>query len=149
MAVQLVPVQDILTNSYLFTFLKRQRLKKAFNQIDSTSDNFFLFQHKTKLNVFAITIVAPEHRLDFIHKPKSDYCYLSSELLLKDSSIPNANKHYPTRYEQRVFMFMGDKIAFANNVELNNSSIDFDGFIPTFDLINRIILTPNSTFTMP
>lgn len=114
-------------------------LKKAFNQKDSSTDKFFLFQHKTKLNVYAITIVAPSHRLDFIHKPKSDYCYLSSELLLKDTAIPNSNKQYPTLFNQRVFMFTGDKIAFAKSVDLNKSSIDFTGFSPTFDLINSLI----------
>ena len=114
-------------------------LKKAFNQRDSTSDKFFLFQHKTKLNIYAITIVAPLHRLDFIHKPKSAYCHLSSELLLQDSAIPNPNKQYPTLYDQRVYMFTGDKIAFANTVDLNKNNLDFTGFSPTFDLINRII----------
>jgi hypothetical protein len=114
-------------------------LKKAFNQFDLINDMFFLFQHKTKLNIYAITIVAPSHRSDFIHKPKSDYCYLSSELLLQDSAIPNLNKQYPTLFDKRVYMFTGDKMAFANSVELNKSTIDFTGFKPTFDLINRII----------
>lgn len=117
-------------------------LKKLFNQIDSVSDNFFLFQHKTKNNVYAMTIVAPLNRVDFIHKPKSDYCYLTSELLLKDSEISNANKQYPTLYERRVFMFHGDKTGFANNILANRNNIDFSDFIPTFDLINRIINRP-------
>jgi AAA15 family ATPase/GTPase len=114
-------------------------LKKAFNQIDSANDNFFLFQHKTKSNVYAMTIVAPSYRLNFIHKPKSDYCYLTSELLLQDTAIPNANKQYPTLFDKTVFMFSGDKVAFANSIELNKGSVDFTGFVPTFDLINRII----------
>lgn len=114
-------------------------LKKIFNRKDLATDNFYLFQHKVKLNVFAITIVAPDHRLKFIYKTKSDYCYLSSELLLKDNAIPNSNKQYPTLFDQTVFMFTGDKTAFATTIDLNKSSIDFIGFSPTFDLINKII----------
>lgn len=113
-------------------------LKKIFNQLDSDLDNFFLFQHKTKSNVYAMTIVAPTNRKDFIHKPKSEYCYLTSELLLKDSEIANANRHYPTLYDKRVFMFHGNKIGFANNILTNKNKIDFLDFIPTFDLIKRI-----------
>lgn len=118
-------------------------LKKAFNQLDAVTDSYFLFQHKTKKNIFAMTIAAPIHRTDFIHKPKSDYCYLSSELLLQDSVISNANKQYPSLFDKRVFMFTGNKINFAKYVDSNKNVIDFTGFDPTFKLINKIITIPN------
>jgi hypothetical protein len=117
-------------------------LRKAFNQVDSLADNFFLFQHKSKSNVYAITIVAPEHRSYFVAKYNSDYCYLSSELLLNDSAIPKANKSYPTQFDQTVYSFSGDKMCFANNIVRNGNSIDFTGFRPTFDLIYKIIAMP-------
>lgn len=114
-------------------------LKKAYKQLDTISDNYFLFQHKTKNNVFAMTIVVPSHRTQFIHKPKSDYCYLSSELLLDDSVIGNENRQFPSLFDRTVFMFTGNKFSFANYITKNKSSTDFSGFEPTFKLIDKII----------
>ena len=60
-------------------------LKKSFDQISTVTDYYFLFKHKSKKNVFAITLVTPTHRKNFTHSSKSEYCYLTSELLLMDS----------------------------------------------------------------
>lgn len=117
-------------------------LKKAFNQLDSPSDKYYLFQHKAKSTVFAISLVPPLHRSNFFTKAKSDYCYISTELLLVDSEIPSINKLYPTLYDKTVFSFSGDKNSFATNISNRPSQIDFSGFKPTFDLIEQILKIP-------
>ncbi len=115
-------------------------LKKIFNQLDSEIDQYFLFQHKIKKNVFAITIAAPDYRANFVNKAKSEYCYLSTELLFKDSEISTNNRQYPTMFDKTVFSFNGDKMGFVNSVINDKVKIDFSGFIPTFDLINSILI---------
>lgn len=114
-------------------------LKKTFNQLDSVTDNYYLFQHKTKPTVFAISLVPPIHRSNFFTKTKSDYCYISTELLLYDNVIPNPNKLYPTLFDRTVFSFSGDKTSFARKILKNSSQVDFSGFKPTFDLIEKIL----------
>lgn len=119
-------------------------LKKVFNQISTTTDNYYLFQHKVKINAFVITLVAPLHRTNFINKTKSEYCYLSSELLLLDTEINGSNRQYPTLFDKTVFSFHGGKSGFVEKIKNNKTNIDFNGFVPTFELIEKIIrLIPN------
>lgn len=116
-------------------------LNKAFTKISTNSDNFHLFRHKIKNNVFVITIVTPAHRIDFTHSTKPEYCYLSTELLFLNTEIHNNNRLYPTLFDKTVFSFTGDKTGFVETIKSNKANIDFNGFKPTFELIDRIIKT--------
>lgn len=114
-------------------------LKKLFNKKDTNSDYYHLYQHKTKDNVFVMTLVTPSHRSNFTNKIHKDYCYLSTELLLQDKDLPSNNKQYPTLFDKTVFSFSGNKDNFASNIEIKFEEINFDGFTPTFELINNIL----------
>lgn len=115
-------------------------LKNTYNRLDHISnDPYFKFQHKTKTNIYAITLVAPNHRMQFFTKTKSEYCYISTELLLQDTEININNRHWPSLYDKTVFGFTGDKNAFANKIEQNKNIVDFSGFKPTLDLIKQIL----------
>lgn len=113
-------------------------LKKLFEKLDTISEQFLLYRHKTKLNVFVMSLVTPSHRTKFTHKTVKDYCHLSTELLLFDKDIPNANRQYPTLFDNTVYSFTGNKESFASLIETNKSTTNFDGFKPTFELIDRI-----------
>ncbi len=56
-----------------------------------------------------------------------------------DSVINEENKQFPTLFDTTVFSFTGDKNSFAERVRNDKLIVDFSGFRPTFDLINRII----------
>lgn len=114
-------------------------LKRNFNHLDTGTDNYYLLQHKSKLNVFAMSLVPPMHRAQFFAKGKSNYCYVSTELLYEDIAIPNTNKYYPTLYDRTVFSFTGDKPSFADSISSNKATTDFSGFTPSFDLIEYIL----------
>jgi hypothetical protein len=116
-------------------------LKKLFDKLDSNSEKFLLYKHKVKHNVFVMTLVTPNHRTNFTHKTQKDYCYLSTELLLLDSDIPNANRQYPTLFDRTVYTFSGNKVNFALAIESKKATTNFDGFKPTFEIIDRIIKT--------
>jgi AAA15 family ATPase/GTPase len=117
-------------------------LNRAYTRLDnSVTDPFFKFQHKTRKNIYAITLVAPNHRSKFFHKIKSEYCYISTELLFLDTEINVDNRHWPSLYDKTVFGFTGNKDAFADRIEQNKNSIDFRGFQPTLNLIEQILST--------
>lgn len=116
-------------------------LKKLFDKLDTNSEKFLLYRHKVKQNVFVMTLVTPNHRTNFTHKTQKDYCYLSTELLLLDSDIPNANRQYPTLFDRTVYTFSGNKENFASAIETKKTTTNFDGFKPTFEVIDRIIKT--------
>lgn len=137
-----IPVNNIVIGIFDFDRTgvdEIKALKKVFKKLDKPSDNYFLYQHNIKKNVFAITIVAPIHRTNFVHKEKSEYCYLTSELLFNDSEINQVNRRFPTLFDTTVFSFDGNKMALVEKTKLNLSNIDFKGFNPTFELINKII----------
>ncbi len=114
-------------------------LKKLFNQIDLATDNFHLFQHKTKPSVYAMSLVTPAHRIKFFNKAKSEYCFISTELLLLDTEIPVANRDYPTPFDTTVFKFSGAKSNFADSIS-KKKTIDFSGFKPTFVQIDKLLV---------
>ena len=118
-------------------------LNKIFTKLDSGNDNFLLYRHMMKNNVFVMTIATPSHRNNFTHKKQRDYCYLSTELLLDDNLIPADNRQYPTLFDHTVFSFKGDKERFASLVDSNKENVVFEGFRPTFDLIYKLISTNN------
>jgi AAA15 family ATPase/GTPase len=116
-------------------------LKKVFNKIDTTADLFHLYQHKTKPKIFVLTLVTPNHRVKFTHKTKSEYCFMSTELLLEDKEIHSSNRQYPSLFDQTVFSFSGSKSNFADRVMNDKSNINFEGFRPTFLKIQDILKT--------
>lgn len=114
-------------------------LKRQFNKIDLPNDKFLLYKHKAKNNVFVMTLVTPQHRENFTHKSTKEYCHLTTELLLEDSSILPLNRQYPSQFDTTVFGFKGDKSYFVTTIENNKKNIIFEGFRPTFELIRKII----------
>ena len=136
------PIENIVIGIFDYDttgFSEIAALDKQFNRLDNLTDKFLLYRHKAKSNVFVMTLVTPAHRDEFTHKTKKEHCYLSTELLLDDTVIPKANKQYPTLFDTTVYCFTGDKNSFASKIELEKFSVSFDGFEPTFDLINRIV----------
>lgn len=117
-------------------------LKRTYVRLDNPgTDPFFKYQHKTKHNIYAITLVAPNHRSMFFSKTQSEYSYISTELLLQDTEISVDNRHWPSLYDKTVFGFTGNKETFADRIEQNKNSIDFSGFLPTLNLIEQILST--------
>ncbi|ODS39759.1 hypothetical protein BEH94_02535 [Candidatus Altiarchaeales archaeon WOR_SM1_SCG] len=101
-----------------------------------------VINRKDLKNVFAITIVPPDHRSTFYDLDNSDYCYISTELLLQDKEIPKANRKLPAPHYDKVFSFKGKKTSFAKKIEKKCSEgkeIDFSGFLKTFELIRNIV----------
>lgn len=124
-----------------FKALKKQRLYLPFTIGGNSFQN--ILQHKDRKNIFAITLVPPEFRKNFVHYDNSNYCYLTTELLLEDNEIPVANKAYPTLFDKSVYSFHGKKVSFANKIQErseNGDSINFLGFSATLDLINKILM---------
>ena len=123
-----------------FKALKKSKLYVPFSANGITFKN--ILQHKDRKNVFAITLVPPLFRQNYIHSEHSNYCYLTTELLLNDSLIPNSNKSFPTMFDKSVYSFTGNKIAFANKIKdrfEKGESIDFSGFDLTLKLIKELI----------
>jgi AAA15 family ATPase/GTPase len=123
-----------------FKALKKQRLYLPYTLNGSSFQN--ILQHKDRKNVFAITLVPPTFRENYVHYDNSNYCYLTTELLLEDNEIPVANKAYPTLFDKSVYSFHGKKVSFANKIKeksVNGNTLNFSGFKETLDLIEKII----------
>lgn len=136
-----IPINNTVIGIFDFDktgFNEIRALQKQFDKLNTTSCCLH-YQHKTKKNVFVITLVTPSHREQFTHKNNAEYCYLSTELLLEDKVIPEANKQFPTLFDKTVFSFTGDKTSFANTIESIKIDVSFDGFRPTFELIEKMI----------
>ncbi|MBV6446350.1 MAG: hypothetical protein IFNCLDLE_02643 [Ignavibacteriaceae bacterium] len=125
-----------------------QSLKKFFEEFlpDFLSDDkekynerVKIYRHKIQKNFFALNIVVPEHRKEFFNIKIPDYCFVTTELLLTDSEIPEQNRKKPSPNEDKIFKFSSNKkVKFAEAIS-KKTTVNFDGFKPTFDLINRII----------
>ncbi len=88
-----------------------------------------------------LLVVTPDFRSNFTHAIHSQHCHLSTELLLKDLDIPTANRAYPTLFDNTVFGFTGKKKNFTEKISekvANGDNIDFSGFKPTIDLIEKL-----------
>ena len=123
-----------------FKALKKSKLYISYISSGITFKN--ILQHKDRKNVFAITLVPPSFRQNYVHPDHSNYCFLTTELLLNDSLIPSSNKMYPTLYDKSVYSFTGKKVAFAEKIKDRfdtGESIDFSGFDLTIKLINELI----------
>ncbi|RCH53627.1 hypothetical protein DJ568_16455 [Mucilaginibacter hurinus] len=107
------------------------------------SSGYILYQHKTKTNVYAMSLVTPDFRSNFTNKDRTEYCYLTTELLLQDHEIPKNNRFPPSPFDTTVYQFSGDKAKFVIAIESkvkNGDLIDFTGFYPTIDVIETIAI---------
>ena len=102
--------------------------KQIINGID-------VLKHK-RYAVYIFKLIPPDYRHAFVHnEPK--YCYLSTELLLRDNEIPDPNRDIVPYTNPQLFSFKGNnKIGFANRI--NEEDTDFTGFRKTIDMIIRI-----------
>ena len=132
-------------------FNQLKSLKKQYKKIHIDGFNKFIaYQHKVYANFYAISLVTPDFRSDFTNISHPQHCHLSTELLLRDSDIPAANRNYPTMFDNTVFGFTGKKKNFADKISEKISigeNVDFSGFKPTLDLIKKIKETTNTDIT--
>ncbi len=141
-----MPTDNLLVGIFDYDqegFNQIKGLKKTFQKI--TIEGFqscLIYKHKTYQNFYAISLVTPCFRNDFTHEQHPQHCHLSTELLLKDNEIPNANRGYPTLFPpHRVFWFTGDKMKFADKITekvKTDINVDFSGFEPTIDLLEKL-----------
>ena len=113
-------------------------LKVIFDDLTTLFDGKIVFQHKTKKNVFAILLVPPDFRKDFVDINEPMYSYLSTELLYEDSVIPIPNRLYPSKNDNSLYSFKGNKKSFVEKIKTNSHNINFEGFKDTFKLIQDI-----------
>lgn len=123
-------------------FNQLKSLKSQYQKVNIDGFNHcIVYKHKTHSNFYAISLVTPDFRQNFTHEIHAQHCHLSTELLLNDNDIPPANRAYPTLFDKTVFGFTGEKVRFAEKISekvLNEETIDFSGFKPTIDLINKL-----------
>lgn len=101
-------------------------------------NNCLVYKHKSHSNFYAISLVTPEFRINFTHSTLPQHCHLSTELLFQDSEIPTGNRSYPALFDTTVFGFTGKKKNFADKIQERVENIDFSGFQPTIDLIEKL-----------
>ena len=140
-----IPTENLLIGIFDYDtegFNKLKGLKKYFKEIKFNGfENCKIYKHKKYPNIYAISLVTPNFRNKFTHNKYAEYCYLSTELLFRDSEIPNLNKSYPTLFDRTVYNFSGNKAKFKDKILEkvdDNEVIDFSGFKPTLDLIDKI-----------
>lgn len=140
-----MPTNNLLIGIFDFDTEGYNQLKSLKNQYQKINIDGFnhciIYKHKTHPNFYAISLVTPEFRQKFTHDTHAQHCHLSTELLLNDNDIPIANRAYPTLFDTTVFGFTGKKVTFAEKISekvFQGETIDFSGFKPTIDLINRI-----------
>lgn len=101
--------------------------------------NHVIYRRKNK-RLFLMTVVPPDFRSEFISPDRSDWCFLSTELLYPDSVIVSTHRT-PAFREGTVWYFSGNKMPFFEWIEKavnKGDSIDFAGFKPTWGLIDHI-----------
>ncbi len=143
------PIDNIIIAVFDFDnegFNQFKALKKSKIYIPVSIDGITfknILQHKDKRNIYAITLVPPTFRENFVHYEHSNFCYLTTELLLTDIYIPIANKSYLTLFDKSVFVFGGNKILFAEKIKKRidkGEKIDFSGFNNSLNLIDKLAL---------
>lgn len=113
------------------------RIKKDFSTIyqpKMIGDKEVLKHQKYDVHIFCLQ--PPVFREDFINnEPK--YCYLSTELLLQDSDIPENKRDNIPHTSPILFSFKNDadKVTFANSID---SDADYSGFNNTLETILNI-----------
>lgn len=110
----------------------RREYSTSYSEIDL--DGNIILKHNNYA-VYILKLIAPTFREKFVHC-KSKYCYLSTELLLQDSDIPDSNRDIVPDTNPPKFSFKSNKkVDFANRIK---PSTDFSGFKKTIDLIRKI-----------
>ncbi|WP_251624059.1 ATP-dependent nuclease [Odoribacter lunatus] len=113
------------------------KIKKDFStvyNIEMIGDKEVL-KHK-KYDVYVFCLQPPIFRKNFVNdEPK--YCYLSTELLLQDSNIPENKRAYVPHTSPVLFSFKNnaDKLAFASSID---ADADYTGFNDTLEIIFKI-----------
>jgi len=117
---------------------------EQFNKIAKKYSKFYekmdiegceVLKHK-RFSVYIMKLIAPEFRENFVHN-KAKYCYLSTELLLRNNSIPSANMDKIPHTNPPIFSFNSkNKVNFANNLSIGET--DFTGFQETIDMMVHI-----------
>mgnify|MGYP006432508041 CR=1 FL=1 len=141
-----MPTENILIGIFDFDkerFNQLKNLKSQYKKIDINGFNKFIaYKHKVHPNFYAISLDTPNFRSDFTNTSHPQHCHLSTELLFRDLDIPRANREYPTLFDDTIFGFTGKKKKFAEKISekvCNGENIDFSGFKPTIDFIEKII----------
>jgi hypothetical protein len=120
-----------------------EALKNSFQEYMIDNMNFSnVFKHNNRHNIFAITLYPPDHRQNFVNYSNSKHCFITTEILLKNTEIPFSNRDYPSPNEREVFSFKGKKINFAKKIRdkyEREKNIDFEGFRGTFEVLNKIV----------
>ncbi len=144
--IPIIAIFDFDTTGYT----QFKGLTKGPNGIFKTSDidpnNKNILVHTRFNNVFAILLVEPDFRNDFVKQDNPDHCKLTTELLYKNDLIDDPNKNYPSPNDKSFFSFKGVKSSFFNKVKniAKSNFVDFIGFKPTFELIKQIIKILNN-----
>lgn len=140
-----MPTNNLLVGIFDFDlegFNQIKGLKGYYQNININGfTNCIVYKHKTHPNFYAISLVTPDFRSKFTDVDNRQYCHLSTELLLKDINIPTTNRLYPYLNDTSVFSFTGKKMRFAEKISekiKNGEEIDFSGFLPTINLIEKI-----------
>jgi len=113
-----------------------------YNQYENDAGYKHIYKKEDCENIFVMLIVPPDHRVDFYDHENPDFCHVSTELLYMDKEIPEANRKYPSKFDNRIFGFKGNKVAFAKKIRkfvLDGKKIDCSGFSPTFKILDKII----------
>ncbi|MBL3655848.1 ATP-binding protein [Fulvivirga sediminis] len=140
-----MPTENLLIGVFDYDnegFNQLKNLKSQYEKVNIDGFNEYVaYKHKAHTNFYAISLVTPAFRSNFTHAIHPQHCHLSTELLLQDTDIPTANRAYPTLFDNTVFGFTGKKKNFAEKISEkvdNGEDIDFSGFKPTIDLIEKI-----------
>lgn len=140
-----MPTQNLLIGVFDYDTEGFNQLKGLKSQYQKVIINGFngciVYRHKIHPNFYAISIVTPAFRSNFTHSTLQQHCHLSTELLLQDGIIPTGNRASPTLFDNTVFGFAGNKKNFAQRIAErveNGENIDFSGFKPTIDLIEKL-----------
>jgi len=140
-----MPTDNLLIGIFDFDNEGYNQLKGLKNQYEKVTiegfDNCLIYRHKGHSNFYAISLVTPDFRSDFTHMVYPQHCHLSTELLLQNTEIPIGNRAYPTLFDNTVFGFAGKKKNFAKKIiekVENGYNINFSGFEPTIDLIEKL-----------
>ena len=140
-----MPTDNLLIGIFDYDSEGFNQLKNLKSQYEKVTINGFnecvVYKHKVHPNFYAISLVTPDFRSNFTHAIHSQHCHLSTELLLQDLDIPTDNRAYPTLFDNTVFGFAGKKKNFAEKISekvTNGDNIDFSGFKPTIDLIEKL-----------
>ena len=116
--------------------------RNNYEKVNIKSGYQYVFQKKSTPNVIIMLLPIPDYRNNFFDFDDPSYSYVSTELMYKDHLIPPNNRKYPSKNDQSVFSFKGNKMNYANSItdKLSRSEeVDFSGFSLMFNILDEII----------